>query len=937
MTTTLYAQSTKEVEERLWNFFDKGAEVAYIDKDSAYYYFEKAGNLAKLHGSVEDQLYILSYAINTSDYHFDLKTSAKILKETDSLLSIENISDGFEDYDSYLASYLAYQGNYYYKLGAYERAKGFFLRIQAKYNGKSYAELEEDEADALFRNNNFLGVIYKNLGKYDLSEQYYLTNGSLVEQNQYLQVHSNAYLTNVNQLLAQLYIAVGKPLKANELLEKSLEYYKVSYQGNPKFKNNLVNAYQQITNNYIAQDSLVIALKYLDESQEYLLPKDPFYKYSFMLYGDIFKEQGKNQKALNQYNKALKILKEYRQNQPHQDLAKAYAKFAELYLKGEDYLNGLNYIQLALEESGLRVELNGNKENPKPEEIFSKRQLLYLLNLKLQLLQLAFTDTKDKRYLNTAIKTNYDILGTFDLLKKEFESKMDKQFLAQTAYPIFHRMLDLTYIAYQYNPKSETLVLAINIAEKNKDFVLLEALRNTNAIIYGNVPKDVLEKEAQLRAEITRLEKNLFDAIEKRANFSRELLTLKEGYYTFLDSLKINYPKYYELKYGTESLDLETIRAKLVESDGLLISFSVSEKQLYTFVFEKTGERFLKTEFDDTTKKEIRDFYRFISKPSISKNDEDIKALSNSLYKKILENPLQEFKGKNLTIVADDLLHYLPFDVLQDKDKYVVMSFNVGYANSLSSLLELKAKRSTARQNLLAFAPSFDDETKDSNERKFGKLHYNSEEVKTIENYVGGESYFDVDATLSNFMELAPKYQTIHLATHASANDEFADFSYLAFTKESDSSNSNILYIKDLYNINLSSNMVVLSACQTGIGKLQKGQGMMSLSKGFYYAGAKSLVTTLWKINDKSNVSLMDYFYENLSEGKSKTEALRNAKLKYLENTEDELLKHPYYWAGFVVSGNVEPLQSSNPLWLWALLALLIFVSLWYLKKKKSV
>ena len=125
--------------------------------------------------------------------------------------------------------------------------------------------------------------------------------------------------------------------------------------------------------------------------------------------------------------------------------------------------------------------------------------------------------------------------------------------------------------------------------------------------------------------------------------------------------------------------------------------------------------------------------------------------------------------------------------------------------------------------------------------------------------------------------------------------------------------------------------MVTLSACETGIGKLQKGQGMLSLSKGFFFAGAKSLVNTLWKINDKSTVGLIEYFYRGLSEGKSKTEALRDAKLNYLETVDDEFLKHPYYWASFVVSGDASPISESRswPFYWAGILAAGLFVLLW--------
>jgi CHAT domain-containing protein len=249
--------------------------------------------------------------------------------------------------------------------------------------------------------------------------------------------------------------------------------------------------------------------------------------------------------------------------------------------------------------------------------------------------------------------------------------------------------------------------------------------------------------------------------------------------------------------------------------------------------------------------------------------------------------------------------------------------------------LELNAKKSGKNNRVLAFAPSFADAAAANTDRQFGKLWYNGDEVAHIGDFFETETVVGDNATLAHLKANIGGFNLFHFATHASANDEYPDYSYLAFTESKDSTESDILYIKDLYNTSLNADMVTLSACQTGIGKLQKGQGMLSLSKGFYYAGAKSLVNTLWKINDKSTVKLMEFFYEGLSEGKSKTVALRDAKLKYLETTDDDLLKHPYYWAAFVVSGDVSPISETHYRW-YVGAGLLFFVVLFLMSRRKG-
>jgi CHAT domain-containing protein len=153
----------------------------------------------------------------------------------------------------------------------------------------------------------------------------------------------------------------------------------------------------------------------------------------------------------------------------------------------------------------------------------------------------------------------------------------------------------------------------------------------------------------------------------------------------------------------------------------------------------------------------------------------------------------------------------------------------------------------------------------------------------------------------------------------------------LAF--ENSDNTSNLLYVNDLYNYQINADLVTLSACQTGFGKLQKGEGMLSLARGFNYAGVPSIVTTLWKINDQSTSEIMRSFYKNLSDGLSKKEALRQAKLNYLSSNDDVFLRHPYYWSGIVLTGNTLPLNTTN-YDLWAICTLAAILLFWLIYKK---
>lgn len=910
----LFSQSNEEKEELMLRYFENGYDLIYVQKDSAYGFLEKALKIADEIGDYDSSIGILDHIIITADYHNDLPKYRSTLQQVNTLLSKEDSNLRIQGVEDWQIGYLMWLAFYHFETMEYVKAKELFLKARGRFDEIPKEDLSDLQADWLCNLNTSLGTTYMNLGNYELAEINYLRSIELAKTSEALKENADSYIIGANQSLAQLYTRMGKHEKANAFYIKNLKWSKENFQIDKKFKNNLVNAFQKITVSYLEQDSLNQALHTLEESSPYLLD-DPFLNESLVLYGDIYTGLKNYAKALSNYQNALEFILVKTPNQKNQGIAVVHGKIAELYLKQNKYQEGLKTIKKAFNAAGNNIKISHFKQNPDPSEVFSKTQLLNLLDTKLQLLQGSYEETDDDAFEDAILQTSRDVLKTFDLLKSEFDSKLDKQFLAENAYPIFHRLLETVYKEYEKNPSAETLQLALNIAEKNKDFVLLEALRNAQATQYGNVPKKVLDKEAQLRTEITNLEKQLFDATETEGGFSDALFKQKQEYFGFLDSLKSQYPKYHELKYQNKTLELATIREKLLADNGTLISYTMADDYLYAIVINGTKEDFLKLPLSATDREAIRKFYRLLSRPSISAGEKETSEIAHLLFEKILKKPLTAFETENLTIIADGELHYLPFDLLQENGSYLLETKNIGYANSVTSLLELKEKKRAETNKMLAFAPSFSGDVVENADRQFGKLLYNDDEVLKIETFYDTETIIDKRATLKSFTTKISDFNIFHLASHASANDKYPDYSYLAFSESNDSTEGNILYIKDLYNMSLNVDMVTLSACQTGIGKLQKGQGMLSLSKGFYYAGAKSLVNTLWKINDKSTVKLMEYFYEGLSKGYSKSEALRKAKLKYLETTDDELLKHPYYWAAFVVSGDISPISNNNNFW----------------------
>jgi len=206
---------------------------------------------------------------------------------------------------------------------------------------------------------------------------------------------------------------------------------------------------------------------------------------------------------------------------------------------------------------------------------------------------------------------------------------------------------------------------------------------------------------------------------------------------------------------------------------------------------------------------------------------------------------------------------------------------------------------------------------------------------------VPAEVLLNENATEAKFKELASDYNILHLAMHTIMKDDTPLLSWLAFTNAEsndpgDTIEDNRLYAYEVYNLSLNAEMAVLSSCNSGFGKMHRGEGMMSLARGFYYAGCPSVVMTLWQVSDKSSSELMTDFYRYLKKGRSKQEAMRLAKINYLDNA-DDLTSNPYFWSGFVVLGDSSPIYKKSGVAYWiSIIILFIGILIYFQYKKKS-
>lgn len=524
----------------------------------------------------------------------------------------------------------------------------------------------------------------------------------------------------------------------------------------------------------------------------------------------------------------------------------------------------------------------------------------------------------------------------FDQRKKN-SSLPDKISREENYSHIFEIYFKLLTGVYLQTGDEKYLEKAFVVAEQGKSSILLESLNTYKAITYSGLSDSLLNVESAIKQQLYYHKSRAISASGDSTIIQKSILEAETRYDNFTSYIEEHYPEYYSLKYNFEVLSIKEVQQNLKPAE-VLIKYFNREHHLTAFVITKdTVFMRLLPAIDNL---QIEAFRKTLNPDFNGQSPSQLFAAYTSagseLYALILKPLLQNLPGGNinsLTIIPDGLISFVPFEALltavpegQNGDygnlPYLVKQFDIRYGYSATSLFKMTGIIKPVDQKILAIAPTqlpSKSETAD-----LQPLTWNKTEVDELKKYFTSYISAGPDATESEFKTKVQGYPIIHLATHAIVNDENPLYSKLLFAPPQDTLEDGMLHTFELYNMRLNTQMVVLSACNTGYGKLQKGEGVMSLSRAFAYAGCPSIVMSHWAVDDKSTAELMKYFYGHLAEGEAKDVALRKAKLDFLNNS-SPLYHHPYYWNNFVVLGDVSPVKekySYNYIFLTVLLCL---------------
>ena len=501
-------------------------------------------------------------------------------------------------------------------------------------------------------------------------------------------------------------------------------------------------------------------------------------------------------------------------------------------------------------------------------------------------------------------------------------------------------------IAMRLNEKDDTYQENVfKIIESYKAAVLSDIVAERDAL-KNFIPEDLLSKEKEIKNSIELYKSRMLatDDEQELSKYQNELFNYQRTQDSLLIIFKDYYTNYFDL------VSILNIQRSLGHSQAL-IEFAQIDSSLVSIIVHGEKIEIIKIEANN-----IVDKVKLLGSISIDNETFQDSAFSHT-HREVSEElltPILQNLDKSvseLTIIPDGPLWNVNFDLLlteepQSEDPrqlpYLFKKYAISYAYSASLLFQKENAKNKAKRSLLAFSFGDEDASESGQQVALRTLRTSDEdlpgsrrEVKAISELVNGDYYFGKYASEKQFKETAGDYQVLHLAIHGEVDDKESENSKLNFYAEGDSLEDGQLHVFEIYNMELNADLAVLSACETGTGEIVRGEGVMSLGRAFAYAGVNSLLLTRWEVSDTYTPEIMATFYRELKKGKRKSEALRQAKLEFLE-TADNITADPFYWSSFYVLGDDSPIEfkDGNNYWLYAL-ALVSIVTLLFLVRRK--
>lgn len=577
-----------------------------------------------------------------------------------------------------------------------------------------------------------------------------------------------------------------------------------------------------------------------------------------------------------------------------------------------------------------------------------------LLAGKLEIVEYLYNETKDPKYLSIILELADLIVRCISRNEQEAILPGDKLSSMALLAQNYNNYAKNHWQAYRATGDAAHLDRVFEKMEQGKSVLLSRSLQGEENRRMGGIPEEVAQREAEFKKILDENTRSLNMAIARGDSTSTALLFVKKfnderAYSDFQKQLRQDYPRYYELSYHPSTATLSEFR-RILEPGTVFVNCLVLGYRHLVVVISKDTFYMRPLEYDAEADGEDR------------RPEAPLKALSELLargispgadpqtaYNAYAQAAYACYRGmyldkiippgtQRLLISPSERLSSIPFEVLlvsppdttvgaadYKRLDYLLRHHSIQYVYTGGLYLRSVQQPPLPGGRIAAFAAGYDPKAsykhRNPEQAKLRSLLEDlpgaKAEVEQLEALYGGDYFFGKDANETRFKNLNyNQYGILHLAMHGLVNRQSSLSSSLVFSEDQSSQEDNFLYYDELSHLKIPANLVVLSACETGVGQEQSGEGAVSLARSFMYAGVSALVMTLWEVNDQSMALIIQGFYAHMAQGLPKDQALRQAKLDYIDQSKG-IAGHPFFWAAPVGLGNPNPIPVGGGGYAW--------------------
>jgi len=679
-------------------------------------------------------------------------------------------------------------------------------------------------------------------------------------------------------------------------------------------------AFLQMKDNANAFGSLQSALL---TGQKLYASNNPTLAFLYGAMGRYHSQQKQYEQATQNYEQALAIYQKAYGSQ-HPEQVSIYNQLASNSLNQSNYSQAFTYCQQAIQANYPNFNSSANATTVPPlQKALGPRQLLNTLLIKAQAWQQQYYGQtlrlQDLKNALTQLQAADSLIG---YIRQGRITRADKLSFGQLTDQVYETALSICFdLAENVLQKQPYYEQAFSFAEKRKAAVLKDAIQEAQAQSFSGLPAALLQKEQSLKTKLTLLRQQIALKGTQAQNLTQELFQTETAYNSLIAQMEREYPRYYALKHAQNQPQASQIQAAL-PANSALISWSLSNnnQQVYRFILTAKGLTASVQSFGKAATRQLAGLRNALVYDLAEGAAESGQLLHQYLMPKRLPKNIN-----HLILVPEGPLATIPFETLVSKTPdlekqpgqwaWLTKQYSISYlyAASLYKAPKATPKNPTAtpKRNALLVAPVYF--TDDLGKPYLPTLPGTLKEVQSL-NQVLSRNGWNVNLSVldqaqkTTFTQaIKQPYNVIHLATHGQVRTDQPELSsiYLKSSQQGQPE-AGRLFAGELYNLDLQTDLVVLSACQTGLGRVVGAEGIVGLARALTYAGAKSQMVSLWQVADESTANLMYNFYgayispDSQANTQSKAQALQDAKNRMLSQNPE---LGPHFWAPFILQG----------------------------------